>query len=211
MIRVITIAVLLPAFAWAQAPIQFSNSPKAIQQYESSTLESLVERCPVVKAESYKAPDEVRSLRNGFADVVTQNPQTGLYSVFIFDQDKRSFILVDGQALSRDKKLSLRLVLPRDYGRCRLVRTPQGAEMLEVVHTERNYVSDVQRMQKLGKELLELSAAAAPQPAACVAAAGMQDIQFWDAGNRVSLNVCHEATAAMVERLRKTVRKAHER
>jgi len=39
----------------------------------------------------------------------------------------------------------------------------------------------------------------------------MQDIQFWDAGNRVSLNVCHEATAAMVERLRKTVRKAHER
>lgn len=211
MIRVITIALLLPAFGWAQAPIQFSNSPKAIKQYESSTIESLVERCPVVKAESYKSPDEVRTLRNGFVDVVTQSPQTGLYSVFVFDQDKRSFILVDGQVLSRDKKLSLRLVLPRDYGRCRLVRTPQGAEMLEVVHTERNYVSDVQRMQKLSKELLELSAAAAQQPAACAAAAGVQDIQFWDAGNRVSLNMCLEATAAMVERLRKTVRKAHER
>nr|WP_315464234.1 hypothetical protein [uncultured Rhodoferax sp.] len=211
MIRVITIGVLLPAMAWAQAPIQFSNSPKAIKQYESSTLESLVERCSVVKAEGYKTPEEVRGLRNGFVDVVPHNPQTGLYSVFVFDQDKRSFVLVDGQLLSRDKKLSLRLVLPRDYGRCRLVRTPQGAEMLEVVHTERNYVSDIQRMQKLSKELMELHAAAAQQPAACGAAAGAQDVQFLEAGNRVSLNLCHEATAAMVERLRKTVRKVHER
>ncbi|TAF85783.1 MAG: hypothetical protein EAZ54_02020 [Curvibacter sp.] len=150
-------------------------------------------------------------MRNGFVDVMTQNPQTGLYSVFVFDQDKRSFILVDGQALSRDKKLSLRLVLPRDYGRCRIVRTPQGSEMLEVVHVERNYVSDVQRMQKLSKELLELQAAGALQPAACAATAGFQNVQFMDAGNRVSLNVCHEATATMVERLRKTVRKVHER
>lgn len=211
MIRVITTALLLPALGWAQAPIQFSNSTKAIKQYESSTLESLVERCPVVRAESYQAPDEVRAMRNGFVDVMTQNPQTGLYSVFVFDQDKRSFILVDGQALSRDKKLSLRLVLPRDYGRCRIVRTPQGAEMLEVVHVERNYVSDVQRMQKLSKELLKLQAAGALQPAACAATAGVQNVQFMDAGNRVSLNVCHEATATMVERLRKTVRKVHER
>lgn len=211
MIRVFTIALLLPAFCWAQAPIQFNNSPTAIKQYESSTLESLVERCPVVKAESYKVPEEVRALRNGFVDVVPQNPKTGLYSVFVFDQDKRSFTLVDGQALARDKKLSLRLVLPRDYGRCRLVRTPEGAEMLEVVHSERNYVSDVQRMQKLSKELLELSAVSAQQPAACAAASSVQDVQFVNAGNRATLNVCHEATAAMVERLRKTVRKVHER
>jgi hypothetical protein len=157
------------------------------------------------------APEEVRALRNGFVDVMPQNPKTGLYSVFVFDQDKRTFTLVDGQALSRDKKLSLRLVLPRDYGRCRLVRTPEGAEMLEVVHSERNYVSDVQRMQKLSKELLELSAASAQQPSSCAAASSVQDVQFLNSGNRVTLNVCHEATAAMVERLRKTVRKVHER
>ncbi len=211
MIRVITIALLLPVMGWAQAPIQFTNSPKAIKQYESSTLESLVERCPVVKAETYKTPEEVRSLRNGFVDIVSQNAQTGLYSVFVFDQDKRSFILVDGQVLSREKSISLRLVLPRDYGRCRLVRTPQGTEMLEVVHTERNYVSDVQRMQRLSKELLDLSFAGAQQPAVCAAASEVRDIQFLDAGNRISLNMCHEATSAMVERLRKTVRKVHER
>lgn len=211
MIRVFTIALLLPVMALAQAPIQFSNSPTAIKQYESSTLESLVERCSVVKVESYKAPEEVRALRNGFVDVMAQNPKTGLYSVFVFDQDKRTFTLVDGQALSRDKKLSLRLVLPRDYGRCRLVRTPEGAEMLEVVHSERNYVSDVQRMQKLSKELLELSAASAQQPSSCAAASSVQDVQFLNSGNRITLNVCHEATAAMVERLRKTVRKVHER
>lgn len=211
MIRVITIALLLPTMVWAQAPIQFSNSPKAIEQYESSLFDGLVERCPVVKAESHKAPEELRSLRNGFAEVGPLNLHSGLYSVFVFDQDKRSFILVDGQTLSRDKKLSLRLVLPRDYGRCRLVRTPQGAEMLEVVHTERNYVADLQRMQKLSKDLLELNALAAQQPTTCAAGAGVQEIRMLNAGKPISLNMCHEATAAMVARLRKTIRKVHER
>src|SRR3990167_4289283 len=167
MIRVITrfaVFVLAHGAVLAQPPVQFNNSQQALQQYEASTLESLTERCTATKTEQYQSPEEVRSLRNGYVDVAEQNPQTGLYSIFVFDQDKRSFTLVDGQVLKPNGRLLLRLALPRDYGRCRLVRDAQGTERLEVVHLERNYVSDAQRMQRLRKESLDLVASVPPAP-----------------------------------------------
>ncbi len=214
MIRVITrfaIFVLAHGAALAQPPVQFNNSQQALQQYEASTLDSLTERCTATKTEHYQSPEEVRSLRNGYVDIAEQNPQTGLYSIFVFDQDKRSFTLVDGQVLKPNGRLGLRLALPRDYGRCRMVRDAQGVERLEVVHLERNYVSDAQRMQRLRKESLALAAtvAASPQPVLC------QDAKLagrvWVDGKPQTLSSCPEAQLALHTRMRKLVRKVQER
>lgn len=214
MIRVITryaIFVLVHGAVLAQPPVQFNNSPQALQQYEASTLDSLTERCTASKTEHYQSPEEVRSLRNGYVDVADQNPQTGLYSIFVFDQDKRSFTLIDGQVLKPNGRLWLRLALPRDYGRCRIVRDAQGAERLEVVHLERNYVSDVQRIQRLRKESLDLAVtlAATPQPAIC------QDAKLagrvWVDGKPHALTSCPDAQLALHTRMRKLVRKVFER
>lgn len=214
MIRVITrfaVFVLAHGAVLAQPPVQFNNSQQALQQYEASTLESLTERCTATNTEQYQSPEEVRSLRNGYVDVAEQNPQTGLYSIFVFDQDKRSFTLVDGQVLKPNGRLLLRLALPRDYGRCRLVRDAQGVERLEVVHLERNYVSDAQRMQRLRKESQDLatSVQATPQPPAC------QDAKLagrvWAEGKPQTPASCQEAQLALHERMRKLVRKVHER
>lgn len=219
MIRVITrfaAFFLVHGVALAQPPVQFNNSQQALQQYEASTLESLMERCTSVKTEHYLSPDEVRTLRNGYVDVAEQHPQTGQYSIFVFDQDKRSFTLIDGQVLKPGGRLQLRLALPRDYGRCRLVRDAQGIERLEVVHLERNYVSDAQRMQRLRKESLDLAASVspAPQPTACQdgkpaprSLAG----RVWLDGKAQELLACNEAQLALHERMRKLARKVHER
>lgn len=219
MIRVITrfaVFLLAHGVVWAQPPVQFNNSQQALQQYEASTLESLMERCTATKTEQYQSPEEVRSLRNGYVDIAEQNPQTGLYSIYVFDQDKRSFTLIDGQVLNRNGRLLLRLALPRDYGRCRLVRDARGVERLEVVHLERNYVSDAQRMQRLRKESLDLAAAVpvAPQPPACQDGKPAQRSlagQVWVDGKPQTTSACQESQLALHERMRKLARKVHER
>lgn len=218
MIRVITrFAVFLLAHgaALAQPPVQFNNSQQALQQYEASTLESLMERCTATKTEQYQAPEEVRTLRNGYVDIAEQNPQTGLYSIYVFDQDKRSFTLIDGQVLNRNGRLLLRLALPRDYGRCRLVRDAQGVERLEVVHLERNYVSDAQRMQRLRKESLDLvaSAPAAQLPACQDGKPAQRSLagRVWVDGKPQTASMCQDAQLALLERMRKLARKVHER
>lgn len=219
MIRVITrfaVFLLVHGAVFAQPPVQFNNSQQALQQYEASTLESLMERCTATKTEHYQAPEEVRSLRNGYVDIAEQNPQTGLYSIYVFDQDKRSFTLIDGQVLNRSSRLLLRLALPRDYGRCRLVRDAQGVERLEVVHLERNYVSDAQRMQRLRKESLDLaaSAPAAPQPSICQDNKPAQRSlagRVWVDGKPLDTAACNDAQITLHERMRKLARKVHER
>lgn len=218
MIRVITrfaVFLLAHGVVWAQPPVQFNNSQQALQQYEASTLESLMERCTATKTEQYQSPEEVRSLRNGYVDIAEQNPQTGLYSIYVFDQDKRSFTLIDGQVLNRNGRLLLRLALPRDYGRCRLVRDAQGVERLEVVHLERNYVSDAQRMQRLRKESLDLvaSAPAAQLPACQDGKPAQRSLagQVWMDGKPQTASVCQDAQLALLERMRKLARKVHER
>lgn len=210
MIRVCTRWALCASFlpgAWpasAQPPLQFNNTPQALRQYEQSTLESLRQRCASAKDSGYASAPELLQLRNGFAEIGPLVPQSGRYDVFVFDQDKRSFILIEGQSLRPDERLHLRLALPRDYARCRIVRESSGAERLEVVHTERNYVSDAQVAQRLLQDAHEATPA---QPsAACTiashdaapAALGsyrVHQARWW------ALPDCHGALAGMRQRL----------
>lgn len=149
--------MLLPLSAVAQPPIQFVNSAQAVQNYEDSTLESLLQRCTTRSFTDLWDREEVRAVRNGYTLMQQRSGASQPYSIFVFDQDKRSFLLIDGQSLDRNARLVLKLALPRDYSRCRVVRSPNGFEQLEVVHMERNAMSDMQNFQRMMKDLEPLA------------------------------------------------------
>ncbi|MGQ0710114.1 MAG: hypothetical protein ACT4NV_10230 [Rhodoferax sp.] len=190
--------------ASAQPPLQFNNTAQALRQYEQSTLEGLRQRCSSAKDGGYASAPELQQLRNGFAEIGPPAPQSGRYEVLLFDQDKRSFVLIEGQALRADERLHLRLALPRDYARCRIVRESSGAERLEVVHTERNYVSDAQMAQRLLQQAQEIAPTA---PAAACAIAPRETPPTSSGSYRVAQSVwwelplCHDALGAARQRL----------
>ena len=221
MIRVITLFSILSVLfavlsgaAIAQPPVQFNSSAEALKQYQASTLESLMERCVAVKTDNYLLPEEALVLRNGYVNPVAQDPRTGLYSIFVFDQDKRSFILVDGQLLGKGGQLFLRLALPRDYARCRVARDSTGAERLEAVHTERNYVSDAQKFQRLIKEAVNLTGSSVPEGAVVCSDSKTPDFlapRLLVDGKTVKLSACNESLVAVRERMGRLIRKVYER
>ncbi len=196
----------------AQAPIQFNNSKEALKLYEDSTVDSLRERCTPKKSLDLWAREELQAIRNGYVLVNDRMAQPGRYEVFAFDRDKRIFYLFDGQTLERSNRLYLKLALPRDYARCRLVRGANGAEQLEVLHIERNYPSESQKAQRLLDELRDLGRAG---PSGSAVAAQCADAAWKDRvmveGNAVPLAGCGEVSQSLRERLGRVLRKVYER
>lgn len=198
--------------AWAQPPIQFSNSKEALKRYEDSTLDSLRERCTPKKSPDLWAREELQTIRNGYVLVNDRMAQPGRYEIFAFDRDKRIFYLFDGQTLERANRLHLKLALPRDYARCRLVRGANGAEQLEVVHIERNYPSESQKAQRLLDEIRDLRGDEPPSsavPAQCAGTAWKDRVLV--EGNAVPLAGCGEVSQSLRERLGRVLRKVYER
>lgn len=211
-------ALLVGAVAWGQPPIQFNNTQEALKLYENSTLDSLRERCTAKKSADLWARDELQALRNGYVLVNEAMAQPGRYEVFAFDRDKRTFYLIDGQSLERNNGLLLKLALPRDYARCRIVRGSTGTEQLEVVHIERNYPSESLKAQRLLDELRDLAAegpADTVRTAQCAVRIGPPGVPLKDRvlvqGQAVSLPGCGEVQLSLRERLGRVLRKVYER
>ncbi|MDP3653417.1 MAG: hypothetical protein Q8R67_17255 [Rhodoferax sp.] len=209
--------LFMGSVAWGQPPIQFNNTQEALKLYEDSTLDSLRERCSAKKFPDLWAREELQALRNGYVLVNEAMAQPGRYEVFAFDRDKRTFYLIDGQSLERNNRLHLKLALPRDYARCRIVRGSAGAEQLEVVHIERNYPSESLKAQRLLDELRDLAAQGltGPVPAAqCAVRTGpgtrLNDRMLVQ-GKDLSLADCGEAQQSLRERLGRVLRKVYER
>lgn len=201
--------------ASAQPPIEFTNTPEAVRLFEAGTLDTLRERCPLIKANSLLGRPEPLGLLNGYVFVTENKPKPGRYSVFVYDQDKRSFSLIDGQSLVRNGRLTVPLALPRDYARCRIVRGPAGLEQLEVVHVEKNYVSDLQSMQRLVDEAKDLGAQLAAgqepcdSPPTSTAPAPLDQLKA--GGVSMPLSGCHAAALTMRDRMTRILRKVYER
>lgn len=212
-------ALLASTALHAQAPVQFNNSPQALKQYEASTMDGLRERCPSKKAGAdVWTRDELQGMRNGYVVLNERLPEAGRYTVFVFDQDKRSFTLIDGQGLERNARLHLKLALPRDYGRCRIMRSPTGVERLEVVHIERNSMADTQAIGRLladANEMAQQLALPSNPPVLCAEGAAPKPVALNDRimvqGKVLVLPACHEPALALRERLDKLVRKVFER
>ena len=156
-------------------------------------------------------------LRDGYVLTQDRQAEPGRYTIFVYSQEKRTFTMIDGQTLERNGRATLKLALPRDYGRCRVVRGPTGLEQLEVVHVERNHPIESQAMQRLLKEAAEIAAPALPASAAaktCSATPGQPwpaiNDRLMVAGNTLVLRECHEPTLQVRERLVRRVRRVHD-
>lgn len=204
--------------AKAQPPIEFRNTTEAVKLYEAGMLDTLRERCPVVKSDTLLSRPEPLSLLNGYTFVAEAQATVGRYSMFVYDQDKRSFFLVDGQNLTRDGRLTVPLALPRDYARCRIVRSSTGLEQLEVVHIEKNYPTDLLAMQRLvddakelGAELVAASRAAPGSSCDSTAYPGAPLDQLKANGISLPLSGCHPAALSLRDRMTRLLRKVYER
>lgn len=201
----------------AQPPIQFSNSKEAIRQYEESTIETLRERCKPQQSADLALREELVGIRDGFIAIRPEKNQSGHYEVFAFDSDKRSFFLIDGQTLLGNTPLKIKLSLPRDYARCRLVQNPQQADLLEVVHIERNYQGDAQKMRALIQRANDLRTAATNPSgrAACerfpIESPARSEDKIIANGSVITPNACDPALRDTHERMAKLVRKVFER
>lgn len=216
----------------AQPPLQFSSTTEALLLYEAGMLDTLRERCKQVKSDGLASREELMAVKNGFSFTQEQMSPAGNYRVTAFDQDKRMFVLIEGQTLAPGVRLTLRLALPRDYTRCRLVSSPAGQEQLEVVSFEKNYPAEVRNAQGLLKVAGELSISETPVPvkeyllssdtpavqslgAACtmnkesIKLAG-QNVFIVD-GKKLMLPPCGAAVQALHLRMNRFVRKVFER
>lgn len=202
----------------AQPPIQFTNSTEAMRQYEESTIEGLRERCKLKRASaSLEEREEVASIRNGFVSVRSDSRTPGWYELFAFDSDKRTFTLIEGQSLGRGAKLQVKLSLPRDYSRCRIVQNPAYTDQLEVVHLERNSPGEAQKMRALvqrTKELAQSTAANASNSNCLQFPAGSPahgSDRFLVEGELVRLHACNTGLLDAHERMVRLSRKVFER
>ena len=205
----------------AQAPLQFANTPEAVRLYEEGLLEQLRTKCSAKKYDGLLGREELTGLRNGYITVYEHLPEPGRYSVFAYDQDKRSFVLIDGQRLTRNVRLTLKLALPRDFARCRVVRDATGFEQIEVVHRETTAASESQVLDRFIKDAAELSAQLAgldktSGPAVVCAAPGAGQAPA-PADRTVVLSKvlehlgCRDAAIALRERMDRLVRRVFER
>lgn len=203
----LTAFVLVAKGALAQAPIQFVNTQAAVLRYEFDTLETLRDRCQSLKADTLQTRPEAVAMANGYLSEQSSTPgKPAGYSLFGFDQDTRAFFLIDGQPLGKASRLTLQLALPRDYARCRIVRSSAGSEMLEVVHFERNSASDVQTMQRLLQDSKDMNAQVTAPVGTC--APGPSQVK---ALGKVLPTPCHDSGQAQRARMDRVVRKVFER
>lgn len=201
----------------AQAPIQFTNSKEAIRQYEESTFEGLRERCKVKPGTDLAARDELTAIREGFVAINTSKQANWHYEVFAFDAEKRTFFLIDGQSLRRDIPLQIKLALPRDFARCRIIQSPHQPDQLEIVHIERNYPGDTQKMRALLARAREFSTSSQEQllDASCLRFPAGSPAQGADRiiidAKDIRPNACHAGLLDTHERMAKLIRKVFER
>lgn len=197
--------------AFAQAPIQFTNSAEAVRRYEERTLEQLRERCSVQKSAGLFGREEVLALRHGYASAHGYARDPNRYSVYIYDAEKRTFTLLDGQRLSRGVRLTVPLALPRDYAYCRIVRDSQGYEQLEVIHKALTATSDGQAFDRLLADATDLASAT---PSSCPTGA-KNTLPFIDRivlrGKQVTFPICHDTAISLRERMDRLARRVHER
>lgn len=190
--------------AMAQAPIKFENSAEAVRLYDLRTLDSLRENCATAKADTLFARKEVTELKNGYALAEVPGDQAD-YSVYVFNQDTRMFTLVRGQALGRDARIRLRLSLPKDYGRCRIVRGANGSEQLEIIYQERNAVQDVTLFQKMTAEAVSFAADNVAKPLQCAPGTPAVTDRIVAAGAAQPSPVCGDAWQALQGRMARTL------
>ena len=195
--------------AAAQAPIQFTDSAAAIRQYEERTLENLRESCKTQKGEWLFDRTEITSMRHGFVSARAYVKDPNRYSMYLYDGEKHSFLMIDGQKLSRGSRLTIPLALPRDYAYCRIVRDSQGTERLEVLHRVLGAPSEAMAFDRLLKDAADLasftSAPSCPAPA---------KLSFTDRlvlnGKEVKFSGCLDAATSLRERMDKLVRRVHD-
>lgn len=196
----------------AQAPIEFTNSPEAVRLYEESTLESLRNRCESVKASGLMSRPEVQALKNGFVSVHGFAKDPNRYAAYLYDQDKHSFVLLDGQRLGRGVRLTVPLALPRDYGRCRIVRDVEGFEQLELVHRDLTAQSDAQAFDRLLKEAVDWTG---PGDAPCAQPLKTDGARTADRvvlqGKLATFPSCSEGGMSVRDRMDKLARRVFER
>ncbi len=198
--------------AHAQAPIEFTNSPEAVRLYEESTLESLRSRCDSLKASGLMSRPEVQGLKNGFVSVHAFAKDPNRYAAYVYDQDKHTFLLLDGQRLGRGARLTLPLALPRDYGRCRIVRDVEGFEQLELVHRDLTAQSDAQAFDRLLKETADWTGPAdTPCPQPLKADGGRSVDRVVVQGKQVTFPACSDGGMSVRDRMDKLVRRVFER
>ena len=203
--------------AYARPPVTFGNSNEAVKLYQESAIDALRERCTSLKSDALLDRPEVLAIRNGYVLVQDRPAEAGRYTVFVFDQDKRTFWMIDGQAMQRNLVVGLKLALPRDYARCRIVKGSNGQEQIEVVHTERNhpaYAVSIQRLMKEAAEIADLGQPASAAAAACAATSTRPWVPLNDrllvGGKLVVWRVCHDVSTVLRERLARLVRKPHD-
>ncbi len=217
-------ALLGPVLAaqptWAQSSLGMTNSDEAIRQYEQGTLETLRARCAHQRSEPLRNRAEFSGVTNGVVSVQATSGPTARYALLAYDKDKRIFQFVDGQALGRNARLVLPLVLPRDYANCRIVRNAQAQEFLEVHLIARNEVSTAEAMQRLYDEVTiaaqTLTPSSASDPGASptplcanapAAGTGQSQLHMRVAGAPLALAFCSDAVMYIGERMEVLMRK----
>lgn len=204
--------LLFCAVASAQAPITFTNSPEAVRRHEEDLLDGLRARCETVKSVNLFLRAEMSAVRNGYLSVQALPKEPWRYEAFAYDQDKRSFVLVDGQRLGKGVRLTLKLALPRDYARCRIVHDGTGGEFLELVHRDSNAPGEGQAMDRLLRHARDVAAEQALSAAnhgACAAPSRRDRVVSLAA--ELDLPSCVDASDAVLERMNRVVRRLFDR
>jgi len=190
--------------------VQYSNDPERI--YEESTIEGLRQRCTAKQFPRMDDRDEIRDIANGYVvhRVGAGSNGVPVYMTYSFNNDKRQFVSMKGQRLRKDNRLGLKLALPRDYARCRIVSDGVGGEFLEVVSIDRTSHAAARDMQKMAKDLdlrmSELIAAGgpgAPGGPVCPPSAASQAERIIVQGSVVQAPVCVDSVANLKSRMTK--------
>lgn len=177
-------------------PGNVTSDSEAIRRYEAGQVRALLNRCE--KAETSAWADWEQKLPgDGWlyrAYAPTERLPVGAY-IWV-SPDKRLAQWVDYQALDGSNRLHLKLALPRDYGRCRVVTSSAGEMRLEVAN----------RIQIASPAASTLWQQFLSQPKQTPAECSAQSAALWTIQNDVlsSVPVCtaaQKANATAVQRL----------
>ena len=141
---VVLTAGALPLAVSAQAPARVGaplhqpgplrSEPAAVLQYEAGQLRSLQERCRKEQTASWDQWESA-GMAAGWVLQTRRPAKPGQSAAYArVDLDKRVAHWVDHQGLDGSQRLHLKMALPRDYARCRVVMGAQGQLRLEVAH-----------------------------------------------------------------------------
>lgn len=123
-----------PARAQAHQPGPLRSEPAAVLQYEAGQLRTLQERCRKEQTDGWEQWERAGAI-SGWVLQARQAGKPGQSAAYArVDLDKRMAHWVDHQGLDGSQRLHLKLALPRDYARCRVVMGAQGQLRLEVAH-----------------------------------------------------------------------------